>query len=63
MRPRPEWRLDQLARIERMLENHADEFCAALRQDFGKPPFEQMFEIAVPKTPPSPRWRRATRWS
>jgi aldehyde dehydrogenase (NAD+) len=43
-----EWRLDQLARMERMLREHQDEFCAALHQDFGKPPFEQLFEITVP---------------
>lgn len=43
-----EWRLDQLDRMERMLEEHKDEFCAALHQDFGKPPFEQLFEITVP---------------
>jgi aldehyde dehydrogenase (NAD+) len=43
-----EWRIDQLDRMERMLKTHAAEFCAALQQDFGKPPFEQLFEITVP---------------
>lgn len=43
-----EWRLDQLDRMERLLTAHAAEFCAALQQDFGKPPFEQLFEITVP---------------
>jgi len=43
-----EWRLDQLDRMERMLQAHSAEFCMALQQDFGKPPFEQMFEITVP---------------
>jgi len=42
------WRLDQLGRIERMLTEHQEEFCAALYQDFRKPPFEQLFEITVP---------------
>jgi aldehyde dehydrogenase (NAD+) len=42
------WRLDQLDRMERLLTVHAGEFCAALQQDFGKPPFEQLFEITVP---------------
>ncbi|HEY0199499.1 MAG TPA: aldehyde dehydrogenase family protein [Rhodanobacter sp.] len=40
--------MDQLDRMERMLLDHQDEFCAALHQDFGKPPFEQLFEITVP---------------
>ncbi|AZD61888.1 Aldehyde dehydrogenase [Pseudomonas chlororaphis subsp. aurantiaca] len=43
-----EWRIDQLERMERMLLDHQDEFCAALYQDFGKPSFEQLFEITVP---------------
>lgn len=43
-----EWRIDQLDRMERMLLDHQDEFCAALYQDFGKPSFEQLFEITVP---------------
>ncbi|UQI40188.1 hypothetical protein [Vreelandella venusta] len=36
-----DWRLDQLARMERMLLEHRERWCAALHQDFGKPPFEQ----------------------
>lgn len=42
------WRLDQLARMERILLDHRDRWCTALHQDFGKPPFEQQFEITVP---------------
>ncbi|WP_158884565.1 aldehyde dehydrogenase family protein [Rhodanobacter sp. L36] len=42
------WRIDQLDRMERMLRDNQHEFCAALYQDFGKPPFEQLFEITVP---------------
>ncbi|MGK8200723.1 aldehyde dehydrogenase family protein [Burkholderia cepacia] len=42
------WRIEQLDRMERMLRERQDEFCAALHQDFGKPPFEQLFEITVP---------------
>ncbi|AMO96685.1 aldehyde dehydrogenase family protein [Collimonas fungivorans] len=42
------WRIEQLDRMERMLLEHQDEFCAALYQDFRKPPFEQLFEITVP---------------
>ena len=42
------WRLDQLARMERMLLENRERWCAALHQDFGKPPFEQQFEITVP---------------
>jgi aldehyde dehydrogenase (NAD+) len=43
-----EWRIDQLDRMERMLLDNEDALCAALYQDFGKPPFEQLFEITVP---------------
>ncbi|HEX7804080.1 MAG TPA: aldehyde dehydrogenase family protein [Pseudoxanthomonas sp.] len=43
-----EWRIEQLDRMERMLRENQDELCAALHQDFGKPPFEQLFEITVP---------------
>lgn len=45
---RYEWRIEQLDRLERMLLENQDAFCAALHQDFGKPPFEQLFEITVP---------------
>lgn len=43
-----DWRLDQLGRMERMLLDNKDAFCAALYRDFGKPPFEQLFEITIP---------------
>jgi aldehyde dehydrogenase (NAD+) len=43
-----DWRIDQLNRMERMLTENRDALCAALFQDFGKPPFEQLFEITVP---------------
>lgn len=43
-----EWRIDQLDRMERMLSENRDALCAALYADFGKPPFEQLFEITVP---------------
>ncbi|SFS13075.1 aldehyde dehydrogenase (NAD+) [Dyella sp. OK004] len=43
-----EWRIEQLDAMERMLQERRDEFCAALYQDFGKPVFEQLFEITVP---------------
>lgn len=43
-----EWRIDQLDRMERMLTDNKDALCAALHEDFGKPPFEQLFEITVP---------------
>lgn len=42
------WRREQLTRMKAMLMDHQDAFCDALRQDFGKPPFEQRFEITVP---------------
>src|SRR5690606_40126348 len=42
------WRLDQLDRMERMLRENQEAFCAALHADFRKPPFEQLFEITVP---------------
>ena len=42
------WRIDQLDRMERMLLDNKQAFCEALHQDFGKPPFEQLFEITVP---------------
>lgn len=43
-----EWRIDQLDRMERMLTDNKDALCAARHEDFGKPPFEQLFEITVP---------------
>ncbi|WP_353145781.1 aldehyde dehydrogenase family protein [Chryseobacterium sp.] len=43
-----EWRMDQLNRMERFLTENQDAFCKALEEDFGKPPFEQLFEITVP---------------
>lgn len=43
-----DWRIDQLDRMERMLLDNKSAFCAALYEDFGKPPFEQLFEITVP---------------
>jgi aldehyde dehydrogenase (NAD+) len=43
-----EWRIDQIDRMEHMLLDNQDAFCAALYQDFRKPPFEQLFEITVP---------------
>ncbi|CAH0262973.1 aldehyde dehydrogenase family protein [Chryseobacterium sp. Bi04] len=43
-----EWRMDQLNRMEKFLTENQDVFCKALEQDFGKPPFEQLFEITVP---------------
>lgn len=43
-----DWRIDQLDRMERMLLDNKDAFCAALYEDFRKPPFEQLFEITVP---------------
>lgn len=35
------WRLEQLARMEKMLTENRDRFCAALYDDFRKPTFEQ----------------------
>ncbi|MCS4304083.1 aldehyde dehydrogenase family protein [Chryseobacterium sp. BIGb0232] len=43
-----EWRMDQLNRLEKMLVENQDAFCQALKTDFNKPPFEQLFEITVP---------------
>ncbi|MGE9310115.1 aldehyde dehydrogenase family protein [Niabella sp. CJ426] len=43
-----EWRMDQLQRMERFLTENQDAFCDALHKDFGKPTFEQLFEITVP---------------
>lgn len=43
-----DWRIDQLDRMERMLADNKDALCATLYQDFGNPPFEQLFEITVP---------------
>lgn len=42
-----DWRIDKLDRMERMLTDNKDAFCAALYQDFGKPPFEQLFGSAA----------------
>jgi len=43
-----QWRMDQLGRLERMLTENQEAFCQALKTDFNKPPFEQLFEITVP---------------
>jgi len=43
-----EWRIDQLNRLEKMLTENQEVFCQALKTDFNKPPFEQLFEITVP---------------
>lgn len=43
-----EWRIDQLNRLEKLLTENQDAFCQALKTDFNKPPFEQLFEITVP---------------
>ncbi|MPS73468.1 MAG: aldehyde dehydrogenase family protein [Chryseobacterium sp.] len=43
-----EWRIDQLDRLEKMLTDNQEVFCQALKADFNKPPFEQLFEITVP---------------
>jgi aldehyde dehydrogenase (NAD+) len=43
-----EWRMDQLNRAERMLVENEQAFCQGLYEDFGKPSFEQLFEITVP---------------
>lgn len=43
-----EWRMNQLGRLERMLTENQEVFCQALKTDFNKPPFEQLFEITVP---------------
>lgn len=43
-----EWRIDQLNRMEKLLTENQEAFCAALHKDFGKPPFEQLFELTVP---------------
>ncbi|MDR6967323.1 aldehyde dehydrogenase (NAD+) [Flavobacterium arsenatis] len=43
-----EWRMDQLNRLEKMLTENQEAFCQALKTDFNKPPFEQLFEITVP---------------
>ncbi len=42
------WRIDQLDRLEKMLTENQEVFCQALKTDFNKPPFEQLFEITVP---------------
>ncbi|MEC5142754.1 aldehyde dehydrogenase family protein [Chitinophaga sp. 212800010-3] len=43
-----EWRMQQLNNMEALLKENQDAFCEALKTDFGKPPFEQLFEITVP---------------
>ncbi|MDP9956570.1 aldehyde dehydrogenase (NAD+) [Epilithonimonas hungarica] len=43
-----DWRIDQLDRLEKMLTDNQEVFCQALKTDFNKPPFEQLFEITVP---------------
>lgn len=43
-----DWRINKLDRMERMLTENKAALCQALFDDFGKPPFEQLFEITVP---------------
>ena len=43
-----EWRIEQLDRMARMLDENREELCEALFADFRKPRFEQMVEINVP---------------
>lgn len=43
-----EWRIEQLTRLEKFLTDNQKVFCEALKTDFNKPPFEQLFEITVP---------------
>ncbi|MBT2622282.1 aldehyde dehydrogenase family protein [Chryseobacterium sp. ISL-6] len=43
-----EWRIDQLNRLEKFLTENQETLCQALKTDFNKPPFEQLFEITVP---------------
>ncbi|WP_048510627.1 aldehyde dehydrogenase family protein [Chryseobacterium sp. FH2] len=43
-----DWRMDQLNRLEKLLTENQEVFCQALKTDFNKPPFEQLFEITVP---------------
>lgn len=39
-------RLERLDRTERMMFDHRDAFFTALHQDFGKPPFVQVFVLS-----------------
>ncbi|OKS86701.1 aldehyde dehydrogenase family protein [Mucilaginibacter polytrichastri] len=39
------WRMDQLDRMEKLLRDNYEEFCAALGKDFKTARFEQVFEI------------------
>lgn len=43
-----QWRINQLEKIEKMLLENKEDWCKALYDDFGKPSFEQEFEITVP---------------
>ena len=43
-----EWRIDQLERMARMLDENREVLCEALFNDFRKPAFEQSVEINVP---------------
>ena len=40
--------MDQLNRVEKFLTANQEAFCTALKKDFNKPLFEQLFEITVP---------------
>lgn len=42
------WRRLQLERMKRMLNDHRDAWCEAIHADYGKPRFEQAFEVMVP---------------
>jgi aldehyde dehydrogenase (NAD+) len=57
-----DWRLEQLGRIERLLNEHQDDILQALAADLGKPAVEAWFEVAAVQQEIALVRRRLRRW-
>ena len=57
-----DWRLQQLARLEHLLETHEPAVLEALAADLGKPPLEAHFELVAVRQELALSRRRLRRW-
>lgn len=60
-RPRA-WRLTQLERLERLIDQHEGAILAALAADLGKPPLEAYFEVVAVRSEVKLAQRQLGRW-
>lgn len=56
------WRLEQLQRLEQLLDDQAEAIAAALASDLGKPPLEAQFELVAVRQELRHSRRRLRRW-